>query len=146
MPDSATSTEQVLLGFDFGLKYIGVAVGQTLTRTAQPLTTLTAQQGIPDWNEIKKLIETWRPNALVVGIPLNMDGSEQFLTHAARHFSEALEKHFNLPVHSMDERLSTIEARAHLFEKGGYKALQKKAIDSVAAQLILESWLQRFAK
>ncbi len=134
--------EQTLLGFDFGLRHIGVAVGQTYTRTAQPVTTLAAHKGVPEWPEITKLIQTWRPHALVVGIPLNMDGTEQPLTRAARRFAKALEKQTQLPVHSMDERLSTVEARAHLFAQGGYKALKKQAIDSMAAQLILESWLQ----
>lgn len=133
--------DQTLLGFDFGLKHIGIAVGQTLTHTAQPLTSLKAEKGIPNWDEIKTLIANWRPQALVVGIPLNMDGTEQPLTHAAERFAEALEKNFALPVHRVDERLSSVEARAHLFEHGGYKALQKKAIDSMAAKLILETWL-----
>jgi len=133
--------EQTLLGFDFGLKHIGVAVGQTLTRTAQALTTLKAENGVPQWNEIKKLIGIWKPHALVVGLPLNMDDTEQPLTHAARHFSEQLKKHFALIVHLADERLSSVEARMYLFEQGGYKALEKKAIDSMAAKLILESWL-----
>lgn len=133
--------DQTLLGFDFGLKHIGVAVGQTLTRTAQPLTSLKAESGIPQWNEVKKLISEWRPHALVVGIPLNMDGSEQPLTLAAQQFVKQLEEFFHLTVHLVDERLTSVEARAYLFEHGGYKALQKKAIDSMAAKLILESWL-----
>ena len=133
--------DQTLLGFDFGLKHIGVAVGQTFTHTAQPLTSLKAEKGIPQWEEIKKLINTWQPHALVVGIPLNMDGTEQPLTHAAKKFAASLEQHFHLIVHLVDERLSSVEARAHLFEHGGYKSLQKKAIDSMAAKLILETWL-----
>lgn len=140
-PASTTKPDQTLLGFDFGLKYIGVAIGQTYTRTAHPVTTLAAHNGIPQWDEVTKLIQTWRPNALVVGIPLNMDGTEQPITHAARKFSTELATRYQLPVHTMDERLSTVEARARLFEQGGYKALQKKAIDSMAAQLILESWM-----
>lgn len=135
--------EQTLLGFDFGLRHIGVAVGQTYTRTAQPVTSLSADKGIPhNWEEITQLIQTWHAQALVVGIPLNMDGTEQPLTRAARRFAQALKKHTQLPVHLMDERLSSVEARAHLFEQGGFKSLKKKAIDSLAAQLILESWLQ----
>lgn len=137
-------TEQTLLGFDFGLKHIGVAVGQTLTGTARALTSLTARNGVPDWQEIARLIATWHPDAIVIGIPLNMDGSEQPLTHAARRFSDELQQRFLLPVHPMDERLSSVEARAYLFEQGGYKALKKSAIDSLAAQLILESWLKSY--
>lgn len=134
---------QTFLGFDFGLKYIGVATGQTFTYTAQPLTTLIANQGIPQWDEVKKLIHNWRPNALVVGLPLNMDGSEQPLTHAAKKFAKQLEENFQLTVHLIDERLTSVAAREYLFEQGGYKALQKKAIDSMAAKFILETWLSQ---
>ena len=133
--------EQTLLGFDFGLKHIGIAVGQTLTQTAQALTSVKAINGTPQWDEIKQLINSWKPHALIVGLPLNMDGTEQPLTHAAKRFAKQLEKHFMLTVHLVDERLSTVEARAHLFEQGGYKALAKQAIVSMAAKYILESWL-----
>lgn len=136
--------EKTLLGFDFGFRYIGVAVGQTYTRTAQPITTLLAQKGIPDWDAIAKLIQVWHPQALVVGLPLNMDGTEQPLTRAARRFAKQLKKYSQLPVHLMDERLSSVAARDQLFAQGGYKALTKKAIDSRAAQCILESWLQNY--
>ncbi len=134
--------EQVLLGFDYGLKYIGVAIGQTLTRTARPLKSISARQGIPDWDALDKLIATWKPNALVVGIPIRMDGSEQPLTHRATEFTEQLRAHYQIPVYHVDERLSTVEARSRLFEQGGYKALTKDAIDSTSAQLILENWLR----
>ncbi len=132
---------QTLLGFDFGLKHIGVAVGQTLTRTAQPLTSIKAQAGIPRWSDIDQLIKTWRPHALVVGIPYHMNGAEQPLTHAACQFAATLEQHYQLPVHHMDERLSTVEARAQLYDRGGYRALTKQAIDQQSALLILQSWL-----
>lgn len=134
---------QTLLGFDFGLKHIGVAVGQTLTRTAQALTSLKARQGIPDWILLDKLIATWRPAALVVGIPYNMDGSAQPLTQDAVRFADTLAARYHLTVHHMDERLSTVEARAQLFAAGGYKALSKQAIDQRSAQLILQSWMEK---
>jgi putative Holliday junction resolvase len=130
-----------LLGFDFGTKRIGVAVGQTVTGTARPLAVLNAKQGIPAWENVKALIDTWQPDALIVGIPLNMDGSEQPLTLAARRFAHALEKNFKLPVYGMDERLTSVDARARVFDEGGYKALKNASIDSVAAQLILQNWL-----
>ncbi|HLB57198.1 MAG TPA: Holliday junction resolvase RuvX [Gammaproteobacteria bacterium] len=134
-------TPEVLLGFDFGLKRIGVAVGQTVTKTARPLTTLKANDGIPRWEECEKLVKMWQPTALVVGIPLNMDGTEQRLTHLAKQFANVLQERFHLPVYGMDERLSTKEARDRLFKEGGYKALQNGQIDSIAAQLILQNWL-----
>lgn len=133
----------ILLAFDFGTKRIGVAVGQTVTKTARPLATLSAKEGQPQWKEVDNLIKTWRPNALVVGIPLNMDGTEQPLTQAAKKFANALRKHYQLPVHGIDERLTTRDARDQVFTKGGYKALQNKQIDSVAAQLILETWFMQ---
>lgn len=132
---------QTLLGFDFGLKYIGVAVGQTVTGTATALITLQAKNGIPNWDEINALINEWKPAGLVVGIPLNMDGSEQQLTAEAKKFAQALER-FHLPVYRVDERLTTKEARQRLFETGGYRALKKSQVDSFAAKLILETWLQ----
>ncbi len=132
---------QTYLGFDFGTKRIGVAVGQALTKTASPLKNLSAQDGVPDWQLIQKLIEQWRPQALIVGIPLNMDGSEQAITKRARRFANRLHERFKLPVHGIDERLTTVSARSELFDSGGYKALKKQEIDSFAAKLILESWL-----
>lgn len=131
-----------VLGFDFGMKHIGVAVGQTITRTANPLTSLKAINGIPNWEEIAQLIKTWGAKALVVGIPLNMDGTEQPITATAKKFGNRLHERFNLPVHGVDERLTTVEAKQQLFESEGYRALNKNAVDSYSAKLILESWLQ----
>ncbi len=131
-----------VLGFDFGMKHIGVAVGQTITRTANPLTSLKAVDGIPKWDEIAKIITTWNARALVIGIPLNMDGTEQPITAAAKKFGNRLEARYKLPVHRVDERLTTVEAKQQLFDSSGYKALDKTSIDSYSAKLILESWLQ----
>ena len=133
----------ILLGFDFGMKRIGVAVGQTVTKTARPLETLKAKQGVPHWEKILKLIKTWQPDALIVGIPLNMDGTPQPLTEAAEQFANELKKRFELPVYGIDERLSTKDARERLFKEGGFKALQDGQVDSVAAQLILQNWLSQ---
>lgn len=137
---------EVLLGFDFGTKRIGVAVGQTITRTARPLGTIQAKEGEPQWEALDKIIHTWKPDALIVGIPLNMDGTEQYLTQAARRFEDALRERFNIPVFGIDERLTTKDARAQIFKKGGYKALQNGQVDSVAAQLILETWFMQTEK
>lgn len=141
MPDRDA---KILLAFDFGMKRIGVAIGQSVTQTARPLQTLTAKEGIPDWDAIKKLINKWQPDALVVGIPLNMDGTEQKLTQYARQFASSLQTRFNLPIHEMDERLTTKDAREKLFANGGYKALQDGQVDSVAAQLILQNWFNQY--
>lgn len=131
---------ETLLAFDFGLSYIGVATGQAITHTATPLTTLRAHEGEPNWKQIDALIHDWRPDAIIVGIPLNMDGSEQSITEHARQFIELLKKRYHLPVLGMDERLSTKEAKHLLFSQQGYKALSRNAINATSAQIILESW------
>jgi len=131
----------IILGFDFGLKRIGVAVGQQVTQSAQPLDILKADNGVPDWAMIATLITEWGADALVVGLPFNMDRTEQPLTNRAREFGYALEKHFRLPIFFVDERLTTIAAKAEMHEKEigdnhFYKA------DSIAAKLIVESWMR----
>ena len=135
----------IILAFDFGTKRIGVAIGQRLTKLARPLVTLPAKNGVPQWDKVAQLIKHWRPAELVVGIPLNMDGSEQPLTHLAREFAQSLQQRLHLPVHEVDERLTTVSARERLFAEGGYKALQDGQVDSMAAQMILQSWLDMLA-
>lgn len=134
--------EGIVLGFDFGTTKIGVAVGQTVTCTANPIGNLRANRGQPRWESIQKLIDEWQPVALIVGIPLNMDGSRQRVTDQAEHFAEQLKVNFKLPVFGIDERLTTIEARDRVFQEQGYKGLQKTSIDAVAAKIILEAWLR----
>lgn len=131
---------KILLAFDFGKKRIGVAVGQTVTQSARPLMTITAKDGVPDWQAVTALIKKWQPEALVIGIPLNMDASDQALTQDARAFAKHLKDQYNLPVFEMDERLTTKDARERLFTAGGYKALQSGQVDQVAAQIILQNW------
>lgn len=131
---------KIMIAFDFGLRRIGMAIGQTLTQTARPLITLYAKEGTPNWQELAKLMKKWRPDALVVGIPLNMDGTEQPISQHARAFANLLKEKYNLPVFEMDERLTTKDARERLFAEGGFKALQDGQVDQVAAQLILQNW------
>ncbi len=130
-----------VLGFDYGTKSTGIAIGQTITSTARPLTALKSHGGHPNWIEIEKIIHTWQPNMLIVGIPLNMDGSTQAITQLAKKFAQELHTRFNLPVHEIDERLTTVDARNHIFEEKGYKGLSKSAIDAVAATILVENWL-----
>ncbi len=127
---------ETLLGFDYGTRRIGVAVGQTLTGTARPLTTLPCRNGKPDWETIGRLIREWQPSRLVVGLPLHMDGTEQPMTDQARRFGRQLEGRYNLPVEWMDERLSSEEAERTLGS-----ARDKAAVDAVAAAVILRDWL-----
>jgi putative Holliday junction resolvase len=133
--------EGVYLGFDFGFKRIGVAVGQRLTHSASPLATISAQGGLPHWDVVAKIIAQWTPQALIVGLPTCIDDRELYTTSAARRFAKELRKRFALPVHLVDERLSTVEARGQLFAKGGYRKIKKTEVDSVAACVILEQWL-----
>ena len=133
---------QTLLSFDFGTKSIGVAIGQQLTGTARPLAALKANDGVPDWNKIEALLKEWQPDRVVVGLPLNMDGTEQPLTARARKFANRLHGRFGVQVDLHVERLSTVEARAELFERGGFKALTKGSVDSLSAVIILESWFE----
>lgn len=130
-----------IMGFDFGTKRVGVAIGQTITQTARGLKTLDYESQATFWPSLDRLINEWRPQLLVVGLPFNMDGTEQWITDLARQFGDSLKQHTQLPVTYVDERLTTREARARVFEAGGYQALQDQAIDAVAAATILESWM-----
>ena len=127
---------QTLIAFDFGEKRIGTAIGQTVTRTATPLETISVRGARPDWNAVDRLIEDWKPDALVVGLPLNMDGTDQWITTRARRFANRLHARSGLPVHLADERLSTREAWARLIESGSRRC----GPDPLAAQVILEGW------
>ncbi|AZK64325.1 Holliday junction resolvase RuvX [Pectobacterium carotovorum subsp. carotovorum] len=133
-------SSRTILAFDFGTKSIGVAIGQEITGTARALTSFKAQEGIPDWQKVEKLLSEWQPNLVVVGLPLNMDGTEQPLTARARKFANRLHGRFGIAIELHDERLSTVEARADLFERGGFKALDKGSVDAASAVIILESW------
>ncbi|ANE74924.1 Holliday junction resolvase RuvX [Dickeya solani] len=134
---------RTLLAFDFGTRSIGVAIGQEITGTARPLTALKAQDGVPDWQKVEKLLNEWQPALVIVGLPLNMDGTEQPLTARARKFGQRLHGRFGVKVDLHDERLSTVEARADLFERGGFRALDKGSVDAASAVIILESWFEQ---
>ena len=141
----AEYTGGAVLGFDFGLKRIGVAVGQGVTGSASPLTTLQAVNDTTDWAGIERLLGEWKPQRLVVGLPYNMDGSEQELTRAARKFGRRLEGRFHIKVEFVDERLTSVAAREQLEEevRDWHRAEQSGAVDRVAAQIILQSWFDQ---
>ncbi|EPK7360511.1 Holliday junction resolvase RuvX [Kluyvera intermedia] len=132
-----------LLAFDFGTRSIGVAIGQRITGTARPLAAIKAQDGTPDWNIIGRLLKEWQPESVIVGLPLNMDGTEQPLTARARNFANKIHGRFGVAITLHDERLSTVEARAGLFERGGFRALDKGSVDSASAVVILESFFEQ---
>ncbi len=140
MPNSPHRTTTIL-AFDFGLRSIGVAVGQSLTKSASPLPALKAKDGQPNWDTTTQLLATWQPTLCVVGLPLNMDGSEQELTHLARKFANRLHGRFGVQVALQDERLTTVSAKEELFAERGFRGLTKDKIDSVSACLIAEDYL-----
>ncbi|MDQ2972583.1 MAG: Holliday junction resolvase RuvX [Pseudomonadota bacterium] len=137
-------TSTCALGFDYGTRRIGIASGNRVTASAQPLQPLFAQGGEPDWRIVDALLAEWKPEALIVGLPLMLDGSDQTITRRARAFADALHERYQLPVHLIDERHTSQEA-AHRFAGLRAAGLQRRRgvanLDSVAAAIILESWL-----
>ena len=123
------------------MKRIGTAIGDTLTATARPLTTLPAKDGVPQWEAIQAIITEWGIEKLVVGIPYTLDGGTQDTTFAARKFGKKLHRHFHLPVDEVDERLTTKIARAE--QRHVSQQQRNHDIDCLAAKLITETWLVR---
>lgn len=134
-----------VLAFDFGLRRIGVAVGNTLTSAAEPLATLAARRGVPDWDAVARCFAEWRPGVVVVGVPCNMDGSAGPLTAPARAFAAGLSARFGVPVEGVDERLSSREAGQALKARRQSGALRRRVrradIDREAACVLLRQWL-----
>lgn len=137
------SAPRLLLGFDYGSKQIGVAVGQAITGQARELCVLKAQNGVPDWSQIEKLIKEWQPDALVVGLPLNMDGTPSEMSARAEKFARRLGGRFNLPVFTHDERLTTYEAKGQRLAQGQRGGYRERPVDALAAALLLEGWLEQ---
>lgn len=129
----------MILGFDFGTKKIGVAKGQTVTQTGSPLTTIKSIEGKPNWQEISRLVDQWQPEAFVVGCALHDDQTESKTGQRAKVFGEDLAQRYNLPVHYVDEHLTSFEARLIAKEN----SIDRADIDAIAAMLILETWLKR---
>lgn len=147
MPEAADSTTrpQIILAFDFGLRRLGLATGDTLTRTAHPLRTLTCQDGVPSWDELLREVRRVGAHQLVVGCPYNVDGSSSVITARARSFAAELQRRSDLPVHQVDERYSSLEAQQQLREQRAAgqrrQRLRKADIDATAAAVILRRWL-----
>ena len=131
------------LGFDYGKKRIGVATGQELTRTASRLTTVINRQNHPDWDKLDQLLKEWKPDALVVGIPVHMDGKPNEITDEVKRFCQDLAQRYNLPVYNEDERLSSYAAEALMKENNIDPIKHKQQLDQFAAQLILQCWLDK---
>ncbi len=132
---TAKEVSGVVIGFDFGLKRIGVAIGQTITQSATPQAIVNSKDGKPDWQHITQLFKQWQPSAIVVGLPFRLNGEEQALTQPARKFGQRLAGRYNKNVFYISEQLTSVEAHNRVKPKQG------KAIDDHAAQIILENWL-----
>jgi len=132
---------KTLLAFDYGTKNIGVACGQTLTGSANELPPLKANDGVPNWEQVARLLKEWQPDCVLVGLPLNMDGSPSELSTRARKFGNRLHGRFGVRVEMVDERLSTYTAKGEVMARGGSRDYKNHPVDSIAARLILESWL-----
>jgi len=137
------TSHQTLLGLDYGTKKLGVAVGQTLTCTATGIAVLPVRALEPDWAQLDALVQRWKPDAFVVGMPYNMDGTDSHSTTRARQFGTKLEERYQRPVHGVDERLSTREARditRQNAQRAGKRPNDRALVDALAAQLLLESF------
>ena len=137
------SAPRLLLGFDYGTKQIGVAVGQAITGQARELCVLKAQNGVPDWDKVEALIKEWQPDAIVVGLPLNMDGTPSEMSERAEKFARRLHGRYQLPVHTHDERLTTFEAKGQRLAQGQRGGYRDNPVDALAAALLLEGWLEQ---
>ncbi len=139
----------IYLGFDYGLKRIGMAVGDEVTRLARPLPTI-ANGREPDWTALSKALKEWRPTAVIVGLPVDLDGNDQSITTHARHFAFQLRTRYGIPVHLVDERMSSRaaddEIRSARADGRKTRRLQKGERDGVAARLILEQFLAEAAR
>ena len=146
-PLAAKINSDTYLGFDFGNKKIGIAVGQTTTAIASPLKTIRSIKQQPNWELISQLMKEWNPAGLVVGVSRQADGSDNLITPRMLKFCRQLEGRYSLPVHQIDEAFSTFEAKQMLFDDLHVSAEKLWDVqDQLAAQLILQSWLNLNAK
>jgi len=132
-----------VLGLDYGKKRIGVATGQTITNTSTPITTLLQVDGSPNWDGIQEQIRQWNPDALIVGIPYHLDGTESEMTKTVEQFCVQLEKRTSCPVYRVNETLSSYEAEAALKQTTKITQQNKGEIDKMAAAIIVQSWLDQ---
>lgn len=137
MPKRRLQNSDFIMGFDFGMRRIGVAVGTRESELADPIHCFSAENGVPHWNNVLALITRWEVRALVVGLPVHMDGRVQSTTFGARRFANKLAAKARLPAFLVDERLTSAEARSVLMERK-----LNFDVDSYSAKLILEQWLR----
>ena len=124
-----------ILSFDFGTKKIGVAVGQTKTRTSSPLEVIFNKNNVINWSKIHSIVEEWKPELILVGKPLNMDGTDSDIMKTVNIFFKRLNKITNIPCEYVDERLTSFEARQNLLE------IKTDLVDAHAAKILIDHWL-----
>lgn len=135
------SEPRIVMAFDFGIKHIGIAIGQEITKTASTFYSIKALEGQPDWDELDDIIHEWKPDLIVVGDPYNMDGSRSKIQDMSDRFSDALYKRYQIQLEKTDERLSSREANERLQNLDiGTKSSSNK--HSISAQVILEDWFR----
>ena len=135
------AAHETVIAIDFGLRNLGIAVGNTVSNTARPLTVMRARDGKPDWEALTSLLAEWQPDRVLVGHPLNMDGTESEMGLRAKKFSRQVEGRLNITVTMVDERLSSREAKALAREAGHPGDFSSEPIDDQAAAIILTTWL-----
>ena len=138
MPD--LNTPKMIMAFDFGTQKMGMAVGQSMIESANPLALFPMKDGIPNWDELLKIVKQYQPNLFLVGLPLNMDDTESELSARSRKFARRLRHQTNIETFMVDERLTTREARGELEQYQSQGRGKKLAADSIAAALFIESW------
>jgi len=138
-------SEETLLAFDFGTRYVGIAVGNTVTGIAHPLEMIDAEANAMRFARITALVDEWHPQRLVVGLPLSLEGAENDMTRRARRFARQLEARYGLPVTLADERLSSASAEEMLAAAGRGGRSHKHHSHALAAQIILQGFLDERA-
>jgi len=142
MPDAHSRR---ILAFDYGTRRIGVAAGHEILGTGRPQAMIPARDGIPDWAQVEKLLTGWQPEVVLVGLPLNMDGSENEMCARARKFGKRIHGRYHVPVAMVDERLTSFEAKGDAMAEGGSRDFGRHGVDDRAAVLILETWCREQA-
>ncbi|NVK37146.1 MAG: Holliday junction resolvase RuvX [Gammaproteobacteria bacterium] len=140
MTTAVSNKYQSIMAFDFGTKRIGIAMGQRVTESANGIGCINARDGIPNWEQLDQLVKEWQPDAFVVGLPINMDGTPSEMSRRANKFSNRLNARYGKPNFTIDERLSTFAAKEEAKSQGHKGHYKSDPVDALAAQFILESW------
>lgn len=140
---SHNQIEGNIIGFDFGQKRIGVAIGNNISKSAQALITIESASSNQKFEAIQKIMDEWQPVSIVVGVPFNVDGSEHKVTNLCKNFAKQLEQKYALPIHLIDERYTSIEAGYEIQDKKIDPKKKKLLIDQIAAKIILQSYLDQ---